>query len=59
MAVTRGLATDLLLRSMGRELFSWDGGNLVAQGDVRSHYIAALQAADKHDIKPLLEFVRS
>jgi Fic-DOC domain mobile mystery protein B len=53
------LATDLLLRSMGREPFSWGGGKLVAQGDVRSRYIAALQAADKHDIEPLLQFVRS
>jgi Fic-DOC domain mobile mystery protein B len=53
------LATDLLLRSMGREPFSWGGGNLVAQGDVRSRYITALQAADKHDIEPLLQFVRS
>jgi Fic-DOC domain mobile mystery protein B len=53
------LATDLLLRSMGREPFSWGGGNLVAQGDVRSRYIAALQAADEHDIEPLLRFVRS
>jgi Fic-DOC domain mobile mystery protein B len=53
------LATDLLLKSMERAPFSWGSGNLVAQGDVRSRYIAALRAADKYHIEKLLEFVRS
>lgn len=53
------LAADLLLRSMGHERFSWGGENLVDVGETRGRYIAALQAADKHDIGPLLEFVRS
>ena len=53
------LAADLLLRSMGHERFSWGGKNLVDVGETRGRYIAALQAADKHDIGPLLEFVRS
>lgn len=53
------LAADLLLRSMGHERFSWGGKNLVGVGETRGRYIAALQAADKHDIGPLLEFVRS
>ena len=53
------LAADLLLKSMGQERFSWGGENLVDVGETRERYIAALQAADKHDIGPLLEFVRS
>ena len=53
------LATDLLLRSMGYEPFSWGGGDLLDQGEIRARYITALQAADKHDIAPLLAFVRS
>ena len=53
------LAADLLLKSMGQERFSWGGENLVDVGETREQYIAALQAADEHDIGPLLEFVRS
>ena len=53
------LAADLLLKSMGQERFSWGGKNLVDVGETRKRYIAALQAADGHDIEPLLEFVRS
>ena len=53
------LAADLLLKSMGRKRFSWGSTNLVDAGKTRERYIATLQAADKHDIGPLLEFVRS
>ncbi len=53
------LAADLLLKSMGLERFSWGGKNLVDVGETRKRYIAALQAADEHDIGPLLEDVRS
>jgi Fic-DOC domain mobile mystery protein B len=53
------LATDLLLVSLGRERFSWGSANLVDPGKVRELYIAALREADKHNIHPLLEFVRS
>ncbi len=53
------LAADLLLKSMGLERFSWGRKNLVDVGETRKRYIAALQAADEHDIGPLLEFVRS
>ena len=53
------LAADLLLKSMGLERFSWGRKNLVDVGETRKRYIAALQAADEHDIGPLLKFVRS
>ncbi len=53
------LAADLLLKSMGQDRFSWGGENLVDVGETRERYITALQAADEHDIGPLLEFVRA
>ena len=53
------LAADVLLKTMGRERFSWGGKNLVDLSETRKHYIDALQEADGHDIGPLLEFVRS
>lgn len=53
------LATDLLLTALGRPRFSWGSVNLVDPGETRQAYVAALRSADKHDIAPLLEFVRS
>jgi len=53
------LATDLLLVAIGQPRFSWGRDNLVDPGETRDAYIAALRAADNHDIGPLLEFVRS
>jgi len=53
------LATDLLLVTQGAKPFSWGSANLVDAGETRQHYIAALRAADNHDLDPLLAFVRS
>ncbi|ADU13718.1 mobile mystery protein B [Asticcacaulis excentricus] len=53
------LATDLLLHALGRERFTWGRVNLVNASDTRRLYIAALRAADNHDMEPLLQFVRS
>jgi Fic-DOC domain mobile mystery protein B len=53
------LAADLFLVSLGSTPFSWGRVNLVNVGETRSEYIAALRAADNHDIRPLLEFVRT
>jgi len=53
------LATDLLLVGLERKPFSWGRVNLVDASKTRTAYIAALRAADKHDIKLLLEFVRT
>lgn len=53
------LSADLLLKSMARERFSWGAKNRVNVEETRERYISALQAADGHDIGPLLEFVRS
>lgn len=53
------LATDLLLVSLGRPRFAWGRQNLVDAGETRQRYVAALRAADNHDIGLLLAFVRS
>ncbi|MEQ1663258.1 MAG: mobile mystery protein B [Thiobacillus sp.] len=53
------LATDLLLTGLGRPRFSWGRVSLVDTGKTRLAYVAALRAADGHDIQPLLAFVRS
>jgi len=53
------LATDLLLVTLGRPRFSWGRVNLIDAGQTRRAYVAALRAADGHDIHPLLDFVRS
>lgn len=50
---------DLLLVQQGAQRFSWGAADLVAAGDVRERYIAALRAADGRDYGPLLAFVRS
>jgi len=52
-------AADLLLAKLDRDRFTWGSVILVNAGEIRDTYIAALHAADNHDIAPLLEFVRS
>lgn len=52
------LAADLLLRELGRPRFTWGRENLTDPGKTRTEYIDALRAADGHDYRPLLEFVR-
>jgi len=53
------MAADLLLRSMGKEPFTWGSKNLTNPGDARAEYIAALRAADGYDYEKLFKFVRS
>ena len=53
------MAADLLLRSMGKTVFTWGSENLTDPGRTRSAYIAALRAADGHDYAALFKFVRS
>jgi len=53
------LMGDLLAMRLGGERFSWGSANLQDASAVRKRYIAALQAADNHDIGPLLAFARS
>jgi len=53
------LMTDILLTVNGAEPFDWGNSDLVAPGEVRNRYIAALREADGRDHSPLHEFVRS
>ena len=53
------LAADLLLVRLGQERFTWGRVGLVSAGETRKEYVSALRAADAHDLKPLLAFVRS
>jgi Fic-DOC domain mobile mystery protein B len=53
------LIADLLIERLGGQPFSWGGGSLVDVGELRARYVAALRAADNHDIGSLLAFARS
>ncbi|MBL8552832.1 MAG: mobile mystery protein B [Phenylobacterium sp.] len=53
------LAADLLIVQLGGHRFSWGRANLVEAAKTRNDYVRALQAADAHDIAPLLAFARS
>jgi len=53
------LVGDLLALRFGQPPFTWGRTSLVSTGETRSQYIAALRAADNHDIRPLLLFARS
>jgi Fic-DOC domain mobile mystery protein B len=53
------LAADILITQLGGKRFTWGGANLQAVGSARDTYIAALKAADNHDLGPLIAFVRS
>ena len=52
------LMADLLVMRLGQERFSWGRESLHDAGTTRQRYIAALKAADNHDIGPLLAFAR-
>jgi len=52
------LMADLLLTDLVGQRFEWGRGSLVAIGDLRARYIAALRAADARDYGPLLTFLQ-
>jgi Fic-DOC domain mobile mystery protein B len=51
------LATDLLCAKLEILAFTWGSG--LPYNEVRATYISALQEADRHDLQPLIAFVRS
>ena len=53
------LIADLLAMRLGRDRFTWGRESLRDAGAMRQRYIAALRAADNHDIGPLLTFARA
>lgn len=50
---------DLVVVALGGVPFSWGARDLTDASDVRATYVAALRAADRHDLEPLLAFVRT
>lgn len=52
-------AADLLIEALGDQPFTWGSTSLVDAGDTRAKYVAALRAADNHDLGPLIAFARS
>lgn len=53
------LMADLLAERLDGLAFTWGGGRLATIDELRAGYVAALRAADDHDIGPLLVFARS
>jgi len=54
------LAADLLVRALGRPVFSWGSKDLSAIGEARRVYLDALRTADNSfEYGPLLAFARS
>lgn len=51
--------TDLLMKAVGAEPFTWGRTHLVRPGTTRAAYISALREADRGDLGALLEFARS
>ena len=52
------LAADLLVAALGEPRFTWGRANLTEAKATRDAYVAALRAADRHEIAPLLAFAR-
>jgi Fic-DOC domain mobile mystery protein B len=56
------LIADIVSVKYGQSEFTWGAGkDIVAEGDARTHYLAALRALDasENEVKQLLEFARS
>ncbi len=53
------LMADVILFNLNRSRFSWGGADLYRKGEARDRYLAALREADRSNVKPLLEFVRT
>ncbi len=53
------LLADLIMHGFGFNPFTWGSVNLTNEGEARARYIDALHAADRQDIRPLLDFARS
>ncbi len=53
------LVADIIITNIFRKPeFTWGSANIIQQGEARKLYIQALQAADQHDMSPLLAFAR-
>nr|WP_313429032.1 mobile mystery protein B [Brevundimonas diminuta] len=53
------MVSDMLAVQLGQPRFTWGSASLVDASETRATYVAALRAADAHDIEPLLVFART
>jgi Fic-DOC domain mobile mystery protein B len=53
------LVADALLHAHRQPPFSWGAQDLTSAGEARAAYLAALRAADRGDVAPILSFARS
>ena len=53
------LAADVLITQLKGKRFTWGGADLRTASEARAAYIAALRAADNHDLALLIAFARS
>jgi Fic-DOC domain mobile mystery protein B len=53
------LLADALVERLGNSPFTWGSGSLHDAGELRARYVAALRAADRHDLQPLVAFARA
>lgn len=56
---TTRLIADIATRRLGGNRFTWGSTSLTETSAARAAYVAALQAADNHDLQPLLAFAQS
>jgi Fic-DOC domain mobile mystery protein B len=56
---SRLIADILIHHGFRKEIFTWGGGNISREGDIRSVYISALKEADNGNLIPLIKFARS
>jgi Fic-DOC domain mobile mystery protein B len=56
---SRLIADIIINKIFEKPVFTWNKTNLNKKGVVRSNYIAAIKAADKGDINPLIDFAKS
>jgi Fic-DOC domain mobile mystery protein B len=53
------LIADVVIKRFGAKPLTWGSASLMETGPARDAYIAALRAADEHDLGPLLAFAQS
>jgi Fic-DOC domain mobile mystery protein B len=53
------MAADLLAERLGQPRFTWGSASSNCPEEARTRYVAALRAADAHEIEPLPDFARS
>jgi Fic-DOC domain mobile mystery protein B len=53
------LFADFVAIKLGRPEFTWGSNRMEAPGPLRAAYLAALRAADRHNISDLIKFSRS